>query len=136
MTQGDGLEPRKVHNGGFSTDATDPRKVRALWRRVLRLLRERAKLCGYALAEHGSMERDIDLIAVPWREDAMKPEELASHLRQVIDKLYPIGLEVTPETAASKKPHGRLCWAWWIRRWTYIDLSVFPPLPGSPALEN
>ncbi|MBW8814054.1 MAG: hypothetical protein JF588_11570 [Caulobacterales bacterium] len=129
MTRPEGLEPRKVHNGGYSTDATDPRKVRALARRLMRPLRERARICGYALAEHGSMERDIDLVAIPWRQDAMTPEQLASHLRLVLDKLYPIGLEVTPETAAHGKPHGRKCWAWWIRRWTYIDLSVMPPIP-------
>ena len=124
------VEPRKVHNGGFSTDATDPEKVRALARRVIRPLRERSKALGYALAVHGSLERDIDLIAIPWTETASShpPEALANSLRQVLNKLYPIGLEVGPsQEDAKRKPHGRLCWSWWIRPWTYIDLAIMPP---------
>lgn len=123
------LVPLRVHNGGFSTDATDPEEVRALCRRIIRPLRDRAKILGYAIAIHGSQERDIDLIAVPWTDQAKEPDALASSLRQVLSKLYPIGLEVVPGEG-QPKPHGRLCWAWWIRPWTYIDLSVFPPNPA------
>lgn len=123
---GEGVEPNKVHNGGFSTDATDPEQVKALARRVLRPLRERAKMLGYALTVHGSLERDIDLVAVPWTDAAHEPEHLANSIRQVLEKLYGVGLEAPPN-AEHPKPHGRLCWSFWIRPWTYIDLSVFPP---------
>lgn len=124
-----GVEPRKVHNGGLSTDAVDPEMVKALARRIIRPLRERAKALGYALCVHGSLERDIDLVAVPWTDRAYPAEALAASLREVVDKLYPILGEVTPVTHPSAvRPHGRQCWAWWIRSWTYIDLSVFPPL--------
>ncbi len=124
---GEDLEPRKVHNGGHSTDGVDPEKVRALSRRIIRPLRERAKVLGYALAVHGSMERDIDLVAVPWTDKAYPAEALATSLRQVLDTLYPIELEVGP-SETHPKPHGRLCWSWWIRSWTYVDLSILPPL--------
>lgn len=90
-------------------------------------MRERARVLGYAIAQHGSLARDIDLVAVPWTENAHAPERLANSLRQVVGRMYPIELELTPDLAVHKKPHGRLCWAWWIRPWTYIDLSVFPP---------
>lgn len=120
------LEPRKVHNGGYSTDGTDPKMVKAMARRVIRPLRERAQALGYALTVHGSLARDIDLVAVPWADRAHPPEALANSLRQVLNKLYPIGLEVGPNEA-HPKPHGRLSWSWWIRSWTYIDLSIFPP---------
>lgn len=127
------LEPRKVHNGGHSTDGVDPEMVRALARRILRPLRERAKDLGYALTVHGSLERDIDLVAVPWTERACSPEGLANSLRQVLDKLYPITLDVGPsDDPFKRKPHGRLCWSWWIRPWTYVDLSVFPPACVEP----
>ena len=129
MRRGDGLEPLKVHNGGMSTDATDPAKVRALARRIIRPLRERARALGYAIGEHGSQARDIDLIAVPWTERACPPEQLAAHLRGVLEKLYPIQGELPP-SAEHPKPHGRLCWSWWIRTWTYVDLSVVPPVGG------
>ncbi len=123
---GDGLEPRKVHNGGLSTDGCDPAKVRAVARRIIRPLRERARVLGYALAEHGSQARDIDLVAVPWTDRAHPPEALANSLRQVLQQLYPIHGEVPPNPE-HPRPHGRLCWSWWIRTWTYVDLSVFPP---------
>ena len=124
----EGVAPAKVHNGGFSTDATDPEMVQALARRLIRPLRERAKDLGDALAIHGSLARDIDLIAVPWTERAHPPASLANGLKQVLEKLYPIGLEVGPsDEPAKRKPHGRLCWSWWVRSWTYIDLSVYPP---------
>jgi hypothetical protein len=119
-------EPLRGHNGGFSTDATDPEMVKALARRVIRPLRERAKALGYAIGVHGSLERDIDLIAVPWTDTAHPPENLARGLRQVLSQLYPIGLEVPPSDA-HPRPHGRVCWSWWIRPWTYIDLAIFPP---------
>lgn len=128
MSDADDLAPRKIHNGGFSTDATDPEQVRALARRILRPLRERARELGYALAEHGSQARDIDLIAAPWTDRACAPEKLATSLRQVLDRLYPIGLEVGPNLE-HPKPHGRLCWSWWCRSWTYVDLSILPPTP-------
>ena len=123
-----GVEPLKVHNGGYSTDATDPELVKALARRVIRPLRERARELGWAVSIHGSLERDIDLIAVPWTERAHEPDALVNSFRQVLTKLYGIGLEVGPN-CEHPKPHGRLCWSFWIRPWTYIDLSVYP----SPA---
>ena len=122
------LEPSRAHNGGYSTDAVDPEAVRELARRIIRPLRERAKALGYALAEHGSQARDIDLIAVPWGDSAHPPEALANSLRQVLDQLYGVGLEVGPSDK-QPKPHGRLCWSFWIKPWTYVDLSVFPPGP-------
>jgi hypothetical protein len=37
---------------------------------LLPALREVARRFGYALAVHGSLEWDIDLVAVPWCENA------------------------------------------------------------------
>lgn len=124
----EGLTPHRINYGGFTTDGADPEMVKALARRIIRPLRERAKVLGYAIAVHGSLERDIDLVAVPWTDQARSADGLANSLKQVLGKLYPIGLEVGPSDDPLKmKPHGRLCWSWWIRPWTYIDLSVFPP---------
>ena len=124
--QRESVIPGRIHNGGHSTDATDPEQVRALARRVLRPLRERAQALGYALATHGSNERDIDLIAVPWTDRAVSTDALVNSFRQVLSKLYPIELEVPPNEA-HPKPHGRECWSFWIRPWAYIDLSIMPP---------
>lgn len=120
-----GLIPRRHLNEGHTTDGADPLAVAELARRIIRPLRERAKLLGYALAEHGSQARDIDIVAVPWTDKAQSAEMLANSLRQVLDKMYPVTLEVGP-TEGQPKPHGRLCWSFWIRPWTYVDLSVMP----------
>lgn len=36
--------------------------------------------CGYAIGLHGSMKRDVDLIAAPWTDDAMPAHALVSEL--------------------------------------------------------
>ena len=45
------LEPARAHNGGYSTDAVDPEAVRELARRLVRPLRERAKLVAEDVRE-------------------------------------------------------------------------------------
>ena len=84
---------------------------------------------GYALALHGSMSRDLDLIAVPWTEDADAPEKLLKAIdRFVIEKAY-----ITRKGhklgafQATKKPHGRLAYAITIGfDGHYLDLSIMP----------
>ncbi|WP_430434295.1 hypothetical protein [Methyloversatilis sp.] len=84
-------------------------------------LAEEARRFGYALALHGSLQRDLDLIAVPWREDAAPAIDLVRALGEVFDvePNHPID---RPE----QKPHGRLGWSlplWW---GAYLDISVTP----------
>lgn len=85
---------------------------------------EVARANGYALALHGSLQRDLDLIAVPWAEAAVSPVELIRALGQVFD------LEPNhPIDKPGKKPHGRLSWTlplWW---GAYLDISVMPCSP-------
>lgn len=78
---------------------------------------------GYAVAVHGSQIRDLDLIAVPWRETAIDAYLIA----QIIAAAIPGVLQGEPE----KKPYGRIGftiyprWAYGFDRW-YVDLSVMP----------
>lgn len=39
---------------------------------------------GYALAVHGSLARDLDLIACPWTDDAAPAEYLVETLREKV----------------------------------------------------
>jgi hypothetical protein len=39
-------------------------------------IRTAAKELGYAIALHGTLTRDLDLLAVPWIEDAAEPMAL------------------------------------------------------------
>lgn len=92
---------------------------------VLPALRRVAREDGYALAIHGSLSRDIDLIAVPWVEHAYDADRLANDLVGVLKGFF--GYACT-NGKPSPKPHGR-------RAYTIIahgcplffDLSVMPP---------
>lgn len=46
-------------------------------------IRDVAKEHGWAIGEHGSMVRDIDLIAVPWTAEAATPEVLVAAIVRV-----------------------------------------------------
>lgn len=91
-----------------------------------------ARRMGYAVAVHGSLTKDLDLIAVPWVEDGDgvtlgTPQELVDGIAEALDWIY---------GPREDKPHGRVGWA--LRPHTkapkgrgtdawYIDLSVMPP---------
>ena len=96
-------------------------------------IRAVAKNFGYAVAAHGSLVRDIDLIAVPWTDKAVDAETLASGIANVAKAFNERGwVKVSgPDDPAWKdkiKPHGRLCWSIHLEGGTYIDLSVMPRL--------
>lgn len=87
-----------------------------------------AKSCGYAIGVHGSMRRDLDLIAAPWTEEATDPKDLIDALVKTLggtlsDK-WMCG-------APTVKPYGRLCWCIYFdanqEGWgPYLDISVMP----------
>lgn len=98
---------------------------------VLPSLREIAREHGYALAVHGSMATDLDMIACPWTEDATDAETLILALRDAIDGC------ITHHPIEGEKPHGRRAWsimpAAWVDgrpidlKWKpWLDISVMP----------
>ncbi len=101
---------------------------------------------GYALAAHGSLRRDIDLVAVPWTDEACSAEELAQYLYDSLAKLDRIVGWGAGGSTPEQRPHGRLSWAMMLASYPvcYIDLSVAPraaspaPLPagGREAVER
>ena len=84
---------------------------------------------GYALAIHGSLMRDMDLIAVPWTEDADAAEVLIKAMTEAVglvaDKPFNV-LHPTDEACDGVKPHGRLAWNIMLGSNAYIDISVMP----------
>lgn len=102
---------------------------------------------GYNLVLHGSMNRDLDLIAIPWQVD-IKP-----YLPMIEEFAKVLGGEVLPETEEKReafaiKFHGRRCYVININRdlvmkyagmgktqikhhsdpQYYIDISITPTL--------
>lgn len=79
---------------------------------------------GYALALHGSMARDLDLVAIPWTEDAGSPEKLIEAFRRFIVTKADVNLKVGK---ATQKPHGRQAYVLPVGHdGHYIDLSIMP----------
>ncbi len=85
-------------------------------------LRQVAREYGYALALHGSLVKDLDVLAVPWTKDACDAETLAEALRACSGGFFVGG-------DATAMPHGRLAWTIHLGApGGYIDLSVMPRL--------
>lgn len=95
-------------------------------------LREVARRHGYALALHGTLAKDLDVVAVPWVEDAADEDTLVRALvercggyvsaggRRVDGEWRKVG-------ARTEKPHGRAAWTIHLGgNGGYVDLSVMP----------
>jgi hypothetical protein len=75
---------------------------------------------GYALAVHGSLQRDMDLVAVPWTDRAADPEILLL----AIEQHYAVQRAPQPPAA---KPHGRVAYSLIVGFGNcVIDLSFMP----------
>lgn len=106
--------------------------------RVTEIARER----GYALGVHGSLGRDLDLVAVPWVDYAKSAEELIEAIRAdlggIIIESGTKGGRYNPTTGGfdeviitnpSSKPHGRLAWNIHLECGAFLDVSVMPLAP-------
>jgi hypothetical protein len=94
---------------------------------MLPAIRETARKLGYAIGLHGSLERDFDLIAAPWTEDAVHSDDIAEAIKTATKcvrwRVY--------RDQGDVKPHGRIvyCFDWDQENYEnrgYIDLSVMP----------
>lgn len=101
-------------------------------RRVLQPIRTAARELGYAIAVHGSLSRDIDLVAVPWTQTAACAQDLAARVFEVArERNGDVGFFAKDDMPSlevltgEKKPHGRRAWSFHLGG-TYIDLSVMP----------
>lgn len=108
---------------------------RALLDLILPAMRRAAKDAGYAITVHGSLNRDIDLVAIPWREhnvwtmDALI-ESLVGAMRGIVGRAHSHDKEWTA------KPHGRrakMLLAWVGENSANIDLSVMPAIEKEKA---
>lgn len=88
---------------------------------LLNSFRKAALECGYSLALHGSMARDMDMIAVPWVEDAKTPDELVIAISDCIDGTVWKDHHLFDR---HEKPHGRISYTLSIMGDWQIDLSI------------
>lgn len=101
--------------------------------RLLGPLRETARAFGYALALHGSVARDIDLVAVPWTTGAVEPQALIDALFKTVEAINGFALAAAPkgfEGNPAAREHGRLAWEIHLGGGPYLDISVMPTHAG------
>lgn len=103
-----------------------------------------AKEHGYALAVHGSIVRDFDLIAVPWTDEATDALTLIKALKALVGGVTH-GVEwdhLVPDCTPHPKSHGRVAYSVHFTeegcKGPYLDISVMPRigsnLPSDEAM--
>lgn len=123
-------------NRAASVDSAHRDRCRKLYSLLIVGMREAARRHGYALAVHGSLSYDIDLIACPWSAHACEPRTVAEAIRKVAEAISGTALLSDRDGAANPeyfdngqpgaKPFGRLVWSFHLGGGPYIDLSVMP----------
>jgi hypothetical protein len=109
---------------------------RALLDLILPPARIAAKKVGYAITVHGSLNRDIDLVAVPWREGAVGIDGLSKAVSGAIAGVTGSCLEHDKWT---DKPHGRKARTLLVycgQTHMDVDLSVMPTRPATLTIEE
>lgn len=114
---------------------------------------ETARKHGYALAIHGTVTTDLDLIAIPWVEDAASADELRAalmrhlglcgyddlmrrqgHSEEFIREFMAGDGKTMDESTV--KPHGRIAWNLHMDHGAKVDLSVMPRQKKPPQDES
>jgi hypothetical protein len=97
---------------------------------LLPRLQSVAREHGYALAVHGSMATDFDLLACPWTEYAVDAYVLIEALCGAVGGIL---AERDWDTNPSLRAHGRLAWSIYFDAQSakdcsgpYLDISVMP----------
>lgn len=79
-------------------------ELESFYASILPQIRKAARDLGYAVAVHGSMRRDLDLVAVPWIEKHANEQELCAAIH-----LAACGLKQHNYDIRGDKPLGRRC---------------------------
>jgi hypothetical protein len=96
------------------------------------MLQQIAKRHGYALAVHGSLHRDFDLVAIPWVEEASDPVKLISAFKKATRMVtqHEDFEHLSKDCSPNKKPHGRIAYSIHVTNsgmyGGYLDISVMP----------
>lgn len=82
---------------------------------------------GWAIAIHGSCQRDIDLIALPWKFGAAGVDLVIPAIQQAAEKVCGKA-ELLPRPEGGEwprhRPHGRRHWSFMLPGGPWIDLAV------------
>ncbi|MEZ5386481.1 MAG: hypothetical protein R3F13_13295 [Prosthecobacter sp.] len=112
---------------------TDPIPARAAaYVALYPMLLQIAKDHGYSLAVHGSVHRDLDLVAIPWIEDAAEPLTLIQAIKEATKTVtsHEEFDHLQEDCAPTVKPHGRMAYSLHVTNkgmhGGYLDISIMP----------
>lgn len=79
--------------------------------------------CGWAVALHGSLARDLDIMAMPWEKDCTTADVL---IDTIISRCFTDNAiaQYAKKVDKISKPHGRICYAIPIWNDYYLDISI------------
>lgn len=126
---------------------------RPFYEKLIEPLRDVARRLGYAIAVHGTLKRDIDLVAIPWTCEACSARTLAKSIqhkaREIVGYAEPSRFDAKSSNPKyfrdghagyapgygqiTAKAHGRRVWSFHLipeENGPYIDLSVMPRKVG------
>lgn len=84
-------------------------------------LREVALECGYALAVHGTLASDLDLVAVAWKDDCVSERQLVRALDATLERTTWLGDNLDSRKVMEA---GRVCYTLSVASDWFIDLTV------------
>jgi len=87
---------------------------------ILDDLKQKALECGWALGLHGSLQNDMDVMAMPWTEDATDAQTMIEKLSECFNGN--IWQEHNKEF--SEKPRGRKVYTFRIWKDWYLDINI------------
>lgn len=104
--------------------------------RISKLVRE----YGYACTIHGSCKRDLDLVLIPWVENAISPNEILKIIETETGLVFQTAGSYSDGTYSPEiRPFGRKTWVALLMsddnrhstddNRSYIDLSIMPKCP-------
>ncbi len=91
-------------------------------------LRQAALNVGWALGLHGSLNSDMDIMAMPWTENAVPVDKLIESLS---DCFTGSPYKDSHGIAFTGKPHGRMVYTLSIWADFYLDISVICNVAGN-----
>lgn len=102
--------------------------LREYYHAVLKIAKHIGMEKGYAIAVHGSMTRDLDIVAIPWQTGCSTPRQFADSLKNVTG-----GGKIGFYDKDQKSIHGyfkysiALPLSFESGEMPYIDMTVIPP---------
>lgn len=87
-------------------------------------IKQAATNCGWALGLHGSLSSDMDIMAMPWTEDAKSVEELMQSISDCFTGNMWKDEHIVPHYG---KPNNRVVYTMNIWADFYLDINIIQP---------